>query len=253
MKPTISVIIPALNEENNINPTIEEVLSAIGDKFSNYEIFIFDDGSSDRTGIIADELAIKNSNIKVIHNKSNMGLGYNYREGIKLAKNDYIVWFPGDNDVPRESMEKIFKEIGKADIVIPYPTNSEVRPLLRRIISKVFVLGMNILFGLKLKYYNGTVMYKKDIVKSTSVSIATNSFAFQSGLLVKLLKAGYSYLEIGYKVEGRDHAASKALCLKNIINVIKTIVNIFGECYICSPKDKKINLRKERERYLIKE
>jgi len=57
MRPTISVIIPALNEEENLKPT--NVLSAINGRFSDYEFLIFDDGSSDDTGAIADIIGSK--------------------------------------------------------------------------------------------------------------------------------------------------------------------------------------------------
>ncbi|MDI6735202.1 MAG: glycosyltransferase [bacterium] len=230
MKPTISIIIPALNEENNIKPTIEEVLSGIGDKFTDYEILIFDDGSSDKTGIIADELAVKNPKIKVIHNIKTKGLGYNYKEGVTLAKNDYIVWFPGDNGLSVESIEKVMNKVGEADIIIPYTLNTWVRPLSRRIISKVFVWGINLLFNIKVKYYNGTVVFKRELIQS--ISISTNSFAFQSEALVKLLKKGYNYVEVGYNVKERQYGKSKAFQLKNIINVFKTIINLFWQIYI---------------------
>ncbi len=50
MKPTISFVIPALNEEANIANAVREAVAALGDRFRDYELLLFDDGSTDRTG-----------------------------------------------------------------------------------------------------------------------------------------------------------------------------------------------------------
>jgi len=228
MKPSISVIIPALNEEENIKSTIENVLEAINDKFSSYELIIFDDYSQDNTGNIADALANENSNIKVIHNEKTMGFGYNYKKGLSLSKNEYIALIPGDNEIAKESIKDIFNMVGRADIVIPYTINYKIRPLHRQILSGMYTFVLNFLFGLKLKYFNGPVVHKKKIIDS--ISIDTNSFAFQSEALVKLIKSGHNFVEVGMRLKRRDYGRSQALQPKNIISVCKAVLRLF--CYI---------------------
>jgi glycosyltransferase involved in cell wall biosynthesis len=230
MNPSISVIIPALNEENNIEPTVQEVLATIDDRFGSYELLIFDDGSTDNTGTIADALAAKYRGVKVIHNEHNMGLGYNYRKGIELAQNDYVVMFPGDNELLGISMEEMLSLIGVADIVVPYTVNYWIRPRLRQLISKAFTSAMNLLFGLRLKYYNGTVIHKSEIIKA--VPISTSGFAYQAEILTRLIRSGHSFVEVGMRLREREHGSSKAFKLKNIAGVLKTIVKLALEIYV---------------------
>ncbi len=229
MKPTISVIIPALNEEDNIEPTVKEVLSAIKGRFSGYEILIFDDGSTDNTGAISDKLAASNKNIKVIHNKSNMGLGYNYKRGVQLAENDYVILIPGDNQISQAFMTRMVNLVGKADIVIPYIENYWVRPVPRQLISKSFTIIMNFLFRLDLNYYNGTVIHKRDIIKS--VPMDTTGFAYQAVTLTKLIKSGYSYVEVGGPIRERQFGFTRAFYPKNILSVFLAVGNLFWEVY----------------------
>src|SRR2546427_11519710 len=92
-KPTVSVIIPALNEQENLAGAVTTVMEAIGDRFRDYELLIFDDGSTDSTGMIADRLAFENQHIRVIHNLRNMGFGYNFNRGVGLARMEYITFF----------------------------------------------------------------------------------------------------------------------------------------------------------------
>lgn len=225
--PSISIIIPALNEEKNLPGTIEEVCRGLNGNIGNYEILIFNDGSSDKTGFVADELARNNKNIKVIHNPTTKGLGYNYKKGIELARNDYIVMFPGDNAFPWDSIRNLINHVGKADIIIPYTKNTWARPFSRRIISRAFVELMNLLFGLNLRYYNGTVVHKREIVQK--VPIDTNGFAYQAAILTRLIRSGYTYKEVGMELRDREFGGSKAFAPKNVLSVIKTIASLFWE------------------------
>ena len=143
MESSISVIIPALNEENNIIPTVNSVLSILKDKFNEYEVIIFDDASKDNTLVKANELAGQNNRIKVVHNENTMGLGYNYSKGVKIAKNEYIIMVPGDNEIEPNSIKAMLEYIGKVDIITTYSVNSNIRPISRQITSKIFTGLMN--------------------------------------------------------------------------------------------------------------
>lgn len=226
-KPSISIIVPAYNEEQNIAGAISAIKAAVAGRFSEYEILIIDDASSDKTNLIADRFAKEDSNIKVVHNLVNMGFGYNYRTGVRLATKDYIALIPGDNEILEDSIKDIFSCVGKADMVLPYHTNSEVRSFLRRGLSGGFTVVLNFLFGNRLKYYNGPVVHKKDIV--TKVPMSTNGFAYQAEIITRLLKAGHSYIEVGMQIRSRQHGHSKALYPKNILSVLKTVARLYRE------------------------
>lgn len=227
MKPSVSVIIPALNEEGSIEATVNHVLDAIGDRFSGYELLVFDDGSSDQTGNIAERLAASNPHIRVIHNGTNMGFGYNYRKGVGLARMDYIVMFPGDNEIDETSIKHIIDLVGSAEIIIPYTVNREVRPLSRRIVSRAFVIFINLFTGLRLHYYNGPVVYRRELVQS--IRIRTNGFAYQADALARLISSGHSYVEVGMLIRKREQGRSKAVSVKNIVSVLRTVLNLAWE------------------------
>ena len=230
MKPSLSVIIPAFNEENNIALTIENVLKAVSDRFSEYEIIVFNDCSRDSTGAIAQSASGRNRNIKVVHNKQNRGFGYNYRTGVALARYEYISMIPGDNEISVQSICDLYDAVGSADIIIPYTINTLIRPVVRRLVSRAFTTMLNLLFHLKLRYYNGPVIHKKALIQS--VDLSTDSFAFQAEALITLLKKNYSYREIGMMLNIRRHGTSKAFRSKNIYGVLKTVLKLFYELQI---------------------
>jgi dolichol-phosphate mannosyltransferase len=217
--PTLSVIIPAFNEEANIENAVINIRSVVSKYFSDWELLVFDDGSSDHTGAIADEMALSDPKIRVIHHLIPHNLGGCYKEGLRLASKEFLIMVPGDNECGVDVMERIFKLVGRADMIIPYTENPEVRPVTRRILSRAFVFLVNALTGNHLSYYNGAVLHTTAIINS--IEIHTDSFGYQAEALVKLLKAGHSYLEVGTKIDYRPSGVSKALRPNNILTVAR--------------------------------
>lgn len=230
MPRTLSVIVPALNEEGNIEAAVKTVLAAIGTRFDDYEILIFDDGSTDRTGAIADRLASGNRHIKAVHNPRNMGFGYNYTRGVQVASMEYVVMFPGDNEIPLAAMQSILGAIGQADIVVPYISTPAVRTKSRRLTSSAFVWLVNTLFGLSLRYFNGPCVHCRALLQS--VPMRTHGFAYMASILVRLIRSGHTYSEVPMPLQARQHGSSKAFRLKNIISVFQTLAELFWEVRI---------------------
>lgn len=115
--PLFSIIIPAYNSEGTITRCLESVLSQ---DMNDYELIVVDDGSTDLTGVIADELAQKNSSIKVIHNRNNLGVSVARNAGIDISIGDYLLFIDSDDYVGPGYLRSIYDAIiaDKADIYI---------------------------------------------------------------------------------------------------------------------------------------
>ena len=246
MKNSISVIVPAYNEEKNLANTISVINRAFKNLIPDYEILIFNDCSKDRTKEIADEIAKKDNRVKVIHNLVNKGLGWNYIKGIELANKNYIMLIPGDDDIPDKSIKDIIKYIGKADIINPYFTNAfQTRQFHRVLISKSYVKLMNLILGLDLKYYTGIVLHKNSLLKSLKIN--DQSFSYQVEILAKLLKSGHSFIEIGIEQTGKGSGSSKFFTYKNISGILKSV---FCLAYVIRLKERnKYNKKLVRVNY----
>src|SRR6476469_6227086 len=104
---SLSILVPALNEVDNLAATVERLLRAASLLIPDFEIIVVDDGSTDGTSELADGLAAAQEQVRVIHNGRNMGLGYSYRRGIDVARKRYFVYIPGDNSWPYESFLRL--------------------------------------------------------------------------------------------------------------------------------------------------
>lgn len=218
---SISFIIPALNEEIVLRAVIEQILEKVEGKFAEYEIILIDDGSSDSTGMIMDEFAGRYHTVSAIHNLRNLGFGHSYIRGLESAKFDYVMLLCGDGGLPADSLPAIFDKIGSADIVIPWMVNlREIKSPARHLLSKTYTSLLNLLFGLHLHYYNGLPVHRRDLLEQ--LSITSGGFGFQAEILVKLIKSGCSYVEVG--VNGAEETnRSSALRLRNWLSVAGTI------------------------------
>ena len=225
--PSISVIIPALNEAGNIanavNVTIER-LEKHG--FADFEIIMINSGSTDGTDRIMDELAAQNGRIAKVEHISGRGLGHSFRHGVSRASKEYVGWFPGDNETLPETMENIFAQIGAYDVIIPYTVNPWVRPLSRRILSAIYTHSFNAAFGTRVKYFNGTCFFKRPVLDTIVMSADGPSFMME--ILVQLVKSGnVSYVEVPMYIRPRDYGASKVLNWQNVWEIARTAARLF--------------------------
>ena len=230
-KKTLSIIVPCLNEQGDLEKTVNTITSVIEgvQDISDFEILIFDDGSQDQTPAIVDQLARDHKNIRAIHNPQTMALGYSYREGVKIAKMDYVGWLPGKNSVPEETLTRMFNAVGQADVVLVYIL-SESRGYFRRFISRIFTLLMNILFGMRIKYFNGPCIHRRDLLNRTPMT--TNGFAFMAEINIRLIKAGFSFVEVGLHNRDRSQGNSSAFVFRNFLRVLNLIFKLFWEIQV---------------------
>ena len=110
--PKISCIVPVYNVEKYLERCIDSILTQT---FTNFELILVDDGSSDGCPAICEEYAKKDKRVKVIH-KENGGLGYARNSGLDIACGEYITFVDSDDYIPNNAMEILMANIGDSDI-----------------------------------------------------------------------------------------------------------------------------------------
>lgn len=159
-------------------------------------------------------------------NPSNLGLGCSYRVGIGLAANEYISWVAGNNLVPQEALERIYDRVGERDMVISYIVH-DVRGFKRRAMSRAFTMSMNLLFSLDVRYYTGPCVYKSAVARRLPGRARGSLFVAE--LLVRLLRARQTYVEVGLQPLPRSSGSTKTFRLRNLIDVFGSVLGLFWE------------------------
>jgi glycosyltransferase involved in cell wall biosynthesis len=226
-RPLITFVIPALNEEDVIVRVVGDVVGELDALRLDYEIVLIDDGSRDRTGALMDELAAANERIRVIHNGRNVGLGESYKRGLAEARGDYLMMLCGDGGFPAASLPLVLAQLGTADILVPYMLNlARIKTPLRLILSRTYTTLLNVLFGQRIRYYNGLPVHKTANLRS--LEIKSSGFGFQAEILIKLIRSGCDYKQIGV-LGAEETKRSNALRLRNVVSVGRTLARLVVE------------------------
>lgn len=117
----ISIIIPVYNKEQYVKSCLT---SALSQDFNDYEVIAVDDGSTDGSGIICDEVASKDSRLKVIHTE-NGGVTAARRRGVEEAKGKYIIFSDADDEYLDGAFSVMYEAIEKSgadEVICTYRT-----------------------------------------------------------------------------------------------------------------------------------
>jgi dolichol-phosphate mannosyltransferase len=228
-KVDFTVIMPALNEEKNIIPAITNTLKAFADYNINGEIIVINDGSTDETEKLIYEISRNDSRIRLISHEKPRGVGTSYWEAVDAASGNIITWLPGDNENDAYEGFRYYKLLEHVDIIVPFVFNKEVRSLFRNSLSFIYRFIINSTFGVNFNYTNGTILFRKSILKELNHRGA--GFFFQTDILIRAVRKGYLFAEVPYKLGIRKEGISRAVTFPSLLNVIKGYVRLVKDLY----------------------
>lgn len=193
LSPEVSIVIPAYNEEGCLGNTVTQLHNFLTQNGIHFEIIIVNDGSTDRTGEIAENLSRELEGIRVIHHPRNLGVGYAFRTGIENAKGKFIATYPADGQHEPPEILRYLEAIKDADIVCGYRYRRK-DPLYRRVNAKLWNVWLKLFLGINLRDIDSTKMYRSRIFEK--IKIETGSAFWDAEVLVKAAKQGFRIKEI---------------------------------------------------------
>jgi dolichol-phosphate mannosyltransferase len=227
MPPLITLFVACYNESGNIEGTLDVVRAACAEAGITYEVVIIDDASTDGSPEIIRSYITNHPDMPIqLHvNPKNMGFGENFGEAAFMGTGTYYRVICGDNVEPVETLLKVFREIGKADIILSYrPDDVEGKALSRRLLSKIYTFIVNAISGYHLHYYNGLPIFKRrDVMRWNPNS---HGFGFQADLVTRLLDRGATYIEVPVTSQERQTGKAKAIQFHNFCSVAHSLLNI---------------------------
>ncbi len=220
---------PSLNEEKNLSEAVANVIKGFERLGIKGEIIIVNDGSSDKTGKIADELSSSYPFVRVLHHEQPQGIGGSFWDGVGNAKGEIVTMIPGDGENDAAEILRYLPLMEQVDMVVPFIYNRGVRSFRRRVLSIIYREIIKLSFGLSLNYMNGTVMYRQSIFQG--ITLKAGGFFYQTELLVKTILRGYLYAEVPCALKQRSSGESKATTLRSLIRVSLAYLGLLREVF----------------------
>jgi glycosyltransferase involved in cell wall biosynthesis len=197
--PRLSYFFPAHNEEANLAGLVEEALAALPSLADTFEIIAVNDGSRDRTAVIADELAAANPDVvRAVHHATNLGYGAALRSGLAAARYELVAFTDGDRQFHVADVGRLTERLAAADqpdVVVGFRIQ-RADPLIRTIYARLYRLANRIFFGLTVTDVDcACKLFRRDALEGLRVE--SGGAFFSAELLIKLQAAGRSVAEVG--------------------------------------------------------
>jgi glycosyltransferase involved in cell wall biosynthesis len=219
----VSMILPAYNEEENIEGAVVEAQSAADRLFADHEVVVVDDGSADRTAAIVRELGRDDERVRVISHGRNRGYGEALRTGFLASRLDHVFFTDADLQFDMNELERFVPYAGTVDVVAGYRLNRQDH-LIRRLNAYGWNLLVRLLFYVPVRDIDCAFkLFKRSALDE--IDIESVGAMVNTELMVKLGRKGASVVEIGVthrpRNAGEARGANPRVIAKAFIEVAR--------------------------------
>lgn len=223
----LSVFLPSYNEGESIKEVVLKTKSVLVKTAKNWELIVVNDGSSDATRKVVENLAIEDKRIKVISHKTNLGYGASLQTGFYGSRYDWIAFIDSDGQFDFSEIGQFIKKQKEthADLVIGYYKKRQVSKL-KMITSKMWELAVWLLFGLKVKDIDcGFKLISKKVIDAIPHLESERGAFVSSELLIKAKNKGFKIVEIPVthfpRTKGEGTGRNLNVIVKSFVDLAK--------------------------------
>jgi dolichol-phosphate mannosyltransferase len=210
----VLVIVPTYNERDNIETIIDRVLQSV----PAANVLVADDGSPDGTGKIADELAIRDNRVHVLHRTEKAGLGAAYIAGFQWGLErgyDVLVEMDADGSHAPEQLPRLLAALREADLALGsrWVAGGTVVnwPMSRELLSRSANIYTRVALGIPVRDATGGYRaYRRQVLESIDLAdVSSQGYCFQVDLAWRAVLAGFRVVEVPITFADRERGESK--------------------------------------------
>ena len=221
---SISVFFPCYNEQENVGRTVEKALAVLDKLKADFEVIIIDDGSTDGTGQIADEITSRNNKVKVVHHRTNLGYGAALQSGFKAATKELVFYTDGDGQFDINEMPPLLPLIEHCDIVSCYRLNRQ-DSIIRKINGWCWTKLVCLLFNLKVRDIDCAFkLYRREIFDK--IKLVSSGALIDAEILARAVRKGYCITQKGVHHYPRTVGVQTGANMKVILRAFKELFKL---------------------------
>ncbi len=191
---SLSIVVPLYDEEENVEATVRHVREVFGSRVTDFEVILVDDGSTDRTGAIADALAAADPRVRVVRHEANRGYGAALMSGFGAATRDLIFYTDGDLQFDLSEFDRLVPLLASFDIATGYRGNRR-DPWYRRMNAGFYNLVIRTLFGVKVRDLDCAFkIYRKAMFEK--IHPESQGIFISADILIQATREGFTIGEV---------------------------------------------------------
>lgn len=213
---SLSVVLPAYNEEAVIEKTVTGVIQALQNWTSDFEVVVINDGSQDHTKEILARLTTQDARIRVLNHAENRGYGAALATGFHAVNKDLVFFMDSDGQFDIGDLVRFFPFIEEYDAVFGY-RNPRHDPWIRKLNAWGWQQLVWLIFGVRVRDIDCAFkLYKADFFQT--LQLETAGAMINAEILYKFKRHGYSYAEVGVRhlprAEGQATGANPQVIMR---------------------------------------
>ena len=224
--PSISLVMPAYNEADNIEPMVEEATPALEANADDYEIIVVDDGSADDTAAVTRRVMASHPHVRLVEHPVNQGFGAAVFSGFTSAEKDWIFYTDADRQFVLSELERFVPYMDQADLIAGYRAPRR-DPFLRVFYGKGWSALCTLLFGYTVRDVDcGFKLFRRDIIQNLAPAIASRGATFSIEWLVRAKRAGYRFVELPVTHRPRVMGSQTGANINVIVRAFRELVQV---------------------------
>lgn len=224
----VSIFFPCYNDAGTIASMVELATSTAKKLTGDFEIIVVDDGSTDASREILQELASKNRFLTVILHEKNKGYGGVLISGFKAAKKEFIFYTDGDFQYDVRQLRNLFAKLtDKVDVVQGYKIKRH-DPWYRIIIGDIYNVLVNLLFKITIRDVDCDFRLIRRSVFD-KITLTHQSGVITIELVKKIQNSGCRFVEVPVSHYHRSYGRSQIFVFRRLINVFVELVQLWKE------------------------
>ena len=234
VKTLCPTVVPAYNEEENIEAMVEDVIQALDLLTDDYEVIVVDDSSRDSTAGMVKLLGQRHPQVRLVHHEVNQGYGAAVFSGLTSASKELVFFTDSDRQFDLGEIEKLLEYIDKADLVVGYRA-----PRRDTYIRKLNGLSWSLLVTLILGYTARDIdcafkLMRRTVIDRLKDQVRSRGATFSAEFLVRAKRAGFCIKEVpirGHRprVAGRPTGARLGVILRAFKELLLLRMSLWRE------------------------
>ena len=229
----LSLVLPAHNEQDNIELVVRDALATLPRYAPDFEIIVVNDGSRDKTGPIIDRLHQEDQRVTPIHHRQNRGYGGALKSGFSASTGDFVMFMDADRQFDIRDIKLLAPFVDLFDIVAGFRMERS-DPIHRRINAEIFNLAVRILFGVHMRDLDCAFkIFRGEQIRN--LSLTTSGALINAEIQSKLRRQGATLVQVGVPHHPRVAGQATGGDMKVILRAMRETISLWVRMHRYQP------------------